>query len=390
MISGLPRILVLSILLVLAGSAQESAAQHRRGSDRWSELTKEQQAEVRQRFEKFKRMSPEEKQAIKERHRALEQARDKALADLEDEDARKLEQLPPRERKRAMKARLGSYLSRSKKSILDGAGLPDQDAKQPDFNEVRRSVKQRAEATLQEFEEDGLLEPGQAEELLQLSPWELRRELRKLQQQHILQNPPPEFRQLPEQERQALQEMPPDKFMKWMHEKRGRQHERKRGPGMLEDALCGRPRRVRSVPEEVLLKALTEEQRAEVAQFAGAEREQKLLGCLRINAAKLLESRGQDPQQLERLKGRSPGEVTRELLRIIHPRKSGGRRSGGRGPEGRGPDGRGPDGRGPDGRGPGGGRGRGSRAPEGQRPDKQESGGRDDPHGRAPGRARQR
>jgi hypothetical protein len=240
-------------------------------------------------------------------------------------------------------------------------------------------VEQRAEANLQEFEEDGILEPGQAEELLQLSPWELRRELRKLQQQHILQNPPPEFEQLSEQERQRLSEMPPDKFMKWMHEKRGRRHEGKRRPGMLEDALCGRPRHVRPVPEHVLLKVLSEEQKAELAQLSGPEREAGILRFLKQQAAKVLESNGQDPTRLDRLKGRSPGEVSRELMRIIHPRPSGGRRKGGRGQDGRGPGGHVPGGRGP------GGRGQDKSNPDGRKSD-----GREGRHGKGSGQGQRR
>ncbi|MFH0946211.1 MAG: DUF3106 domain-containing protein [Planctomycetota bacterium] len=360
MTAGLTRILVLSVLLVLFGSAQETAAQHGRGSDRWSELTEEQRAEVKRRFEQFKRMSPEEQEAIRERHRALEQARDKALADLQAEEARRLEQLPPRERKRAMNSQLRSYLSRSKKSILEGAGLPGQEAQQPDFDEVRRAMKQRAEATLQEFEEDGFLEPGQAEELLRLSPWELRRELRKLKQRQVLQNPPPELSNLSEQERRELQDLPPDQFMRRMHELHGRKHPRTGEPGMLEDALCGRPRHVRPVPEQVLLEELSEEQRAELAQFSGSERDEKIVWFLREKAAKALESHGQDPSRLGRLKELSRDELTRELMRIIHPRKPGGGRPDDRRPEGRRPDGGRPEGGKPGGRNGRHGRGPGS------------------------------
>jgi len=297
---------------------------------RWRSLPPEEQERVRKRFQRFQQMSAEERAALRDRHHSLEKARKEVLGTLSAQQIERLERLPTEERERAMRPYVAEFLEQSRKSVLASAGLPEPARGQRNFRDIRRAVAARAEATLREFEEDGDLEPGQAERLMALSPWELRLELAAIQKRHFLQNPPRQFLMLPEAKRDELIQLPAEDFLRKLRDLRGAPPRRPdRLPPLMEDALLGRPRSPRPVPERAIFEALAPEQRQAASKLEGRERTRLIERYLRKNAARVLEAQGRDPAHLQRLtKNLSPVERTRRLLRIIgarHPPGGAGR-----------------------------------------------------------------
>ncbi len=308
----------------------QNPARGREGFDpkqRWEHLSPEERARLRERFDRWKQLPPDQQAELLERHHALARMRDEAMRRLPPPEADRLRRMSPEERRRFLEERVLHLLPETREELRQQPGADD--ARGVPFRELRAAIRGYASDRLHQFEQDGVLHPGEAEHLLSVAPWRLADELRALRKREFLKSPSPEFQRLPPEERARLAELPPEAFLDAMKghfqgDRRGGPHPPRdffdrlrrggRGPGGPGGPEGGRFQ----VPRQ-LLQHLTDEQRTQIEAARGKERGRLIGEALRENARAALLKRGEDPSQVDRLGDVEGFERDRRLLKLIDP-----------------------------------------------------------------------
>lgn len=89
-------------------TADELAERLHQARLRWSRLSKEEQALMRDRYEELQRLDPEQVAVLRERSRKLERWKRRLYEELPEEEVEELEELPELERPRALRQRLAA------------------------------------------------------------------------------------------------------------------------------------------------------------------------------------------------------------------------------------------------------------------------------------------
>jgi len=284
-------------------------------SSRWNQLDEQERARIRQRFEQFQALQVEQRTALEARHEMLEQLRDRALEELPDQERARFQKLKDKERRRAERKATKAWLKRTR-SALDGElRAADLDPSQVPFSDIRTAMRNYAAERLYEMEEAGLLEAGEADVFLDMTPRQLREAIAKVQQRHKIRKNPKVLRDLPPAERRRITELSPAEFRRALRKLRGKESHL-RVPQEVRDRAdtpASPP-----LPRSVVESYLTDGQRLEVAALKGRERRQAVARALKDNAFQAMRDRGEDPGAMDRMRQRGTGRLE-EVIRLIDP-----------------------------------------------------------------------
>lgn len=315
--------------LLLAGLALASSAPAALAHDaeraaereRFDALSPDQQIAVRERFARFRALSDDDRAAAVERHGALARVRDQVLETLPEGEASRILALPPKERRAALKPYVKDFLRGARESLVGSGSAAGAAAPPPApraFQELRAAAKAMARDRLLEMEQDGRLQPGEAAELLALSPGELGLRLREIHKRWILEHPPQAFLRLSPAEQERLSLLPGPAFLEEL---------RALGPapahapdsGPLLEQWLGKKARGEQGDRALFEGFLTPEQRLRVEPLQGFPRKRMVMDCLRDNARAELLRRGEDPKRLQKVLRLPPGIREHALLRVLDP-----------------------------------------------------------------------
>lgn len=322
--------------------------------ERWSSLGETRQAELRDQWVRFKNLTDQEQRDLLEYHEVLRDAVPKALASLGETERARIEALKGPERRAALRPHLKEWLRSEQERVTEPLeGDPTfMEGGEVQLGALQEAARMRAATKLHDMEKRGLVEPGVAEQLFDLPPWQLKKALRKIRQKATFKRPPKWFHKLSAAQKEDLQGLAPEDFAKRVRKLRGRTG-KKNTSAMMEQLLgprkggrrsMGFVRQLGSNPgnaRAMMDEHLTEEQRDELDGLHGKERKQQGMLQLRENAEQALLDRGVSVDEVESvfaeleglpnkarlpylirlIRGKSPGAA-----RPVSPAGRGGRR----------------------------------------------------------------
>ena len=316
--------------------ARRAAGGQERGAsalERWERMSKQEREVLRARFEELRRLSPEERAALEERHRGVKSMRERVHGQLSPEVRRKLEQLEPEQRRdflreelveeaRGRGARIREKLPREFERELEAA--PAERRPQMLENFLRRQYEHRAERRLNHLAKQLELPDAERQRIAALPPREQRRELSRLEKERVVRmadtkGAPPPGMQASEWER--LRQLPPEAFLDEMMRRRVFEgpHASPRGDGEAREPSLNKAARQRLF--RLLRPDATE--RMEFARMPRAERERHVLERVSERALEFLEREALvEPAELERLRGLSGQERMRALRELVRERRA--------------------------------------------------------------------
>lgn len=324
--------------------------------ERWASLGEQRQAELRDQWVRFKNLTDQEQQDLLEYHEVLRDAVPKVLSSLDETERARIEALQGSERRAALRPHLKEWLRTEQERVTEPIeGDPTFMAGgEVQLDALQEAARMRAATKLHDMEKRGLVEPGVAEQLFDLPPWQLKKALRKIRKKATFDRPPKWFRKLPSAEKADLRSLAPDDFAKRVRKLRGRPG-KKNASAMMEQILgprkggrrsMGFVRQLGSNPgnaHAMMNEHLTEEQLAELDGLYGKERKHQGMLQLRENAEQALLDRGVSVDEVESIFAELNGLPNKArlpyLIRLIRGKPPGadrpaapGGRGGRRGP----------------------------------------------------------
>lgn len=286
----------ISLCLVLI--ATNAAAQERSSKQEWERLTPAQQQKVKQRFELWKRMPDDQKQALIRRHDALVELKSKLDDGAASEPKSARDDQP-----------LRRFLEKRRKEILSGDRFTPDEIESMAPDEIFEAARDRALDRVDRLESEGIVDAEQARRLRELPPPKLGRELRKFEKKRFLARPPREFLELPESERERLAALSPEEFLREIKRVVPPPSLRPPSPkhdGRRDDPRLGRKPMAPPDPRFLATKQwidehLTEQERAAIRAAEPFERRGVIRELLRARAEAALRERGGDPKWLEEI-----------------------------------------------------------------------------------------
>lgn len=323
--------------------------------ERWDSLGADRQAALRDRWAQFKSLSDREQRDLLEYHEVLRDAVPKVLASLPETERLRIDGLDGVARREALRPHLKEWLRNEQQRVTEPLkGDPTfVEGGRVQVAALQEAARVRAGARLHELEQSGVLEPGVAEQLFDLPPWQLMKALRKIRKQSMMDRPPKWLRSLPPQDAAELRGLSPSAFEERVRALRGRagnadaarisvleellgkEPAARRAMGRFVEQLSANPGTARAILHE----QLSVEQREALEGLHGKERMHVGMQQLRENAEQALSDRGVTDDEI--------GAIFRELeglpnkmrlpymIRLIHGKPVDGRPEGSPGWRGR-------------------------------------------------------
>ncbi|MBI1849769.1 MAG: DUF3106 domain-containing protein [Planctomycetes bacterium] len=175
--------LVLSFLVSMIASAQEVGPPPpdalRENFERWKKLPPEEQRRIRENHERWKRLSAEEREQVRRRHEAFEEQERRGLRETPTPERERIEKLPPFEHRREMHRVVEERMRRMKEQFLKN--LPDDQRQQLEQlqppereQQFRRLFFEKIERDQRQFLDDqvnaGRLDAAERDRILSLPP----------------------------------------------------------------------------------------------------------------------------------------------------------------------------------------------------------------------------